>query len=42
MQPVQLHHPSSSVVTGLLLVPEHLLMVLMVSDDFTQHVNDAA
>lgn len=35
------HHPSS-VVTGLLLVREHLLMVLMVSDDFTQHVNDAA
>lgn len=34
-------HPSS-VVTGLLLVREHLLMVLMVSDDFPQHVNDAS
>lgn len=36
------HHPSSSDVIGLLLVRAHLLIVLMVSDDFTQHVNDAA
>lgn len=32
----------SSVVIGLLLVRAHLLMVLEVSDDFTQRVNDAA
>lgn len=32
----------SSVVIGLLLVGAHLLMMLVVSDDFTQHVNEAA
>lgn len=32
----------SSVVIGLLLAGAHLLMVLVVSDDFTQHVNEAA
>lgn len=36
------HHPSSSDVIGLLLVHAHLLLVLMVSDDFTQHVNAAS
>lgn len=32
----------SSVVMGLLLVGAHLLMALEVSDDFIQHVNEAA
>lgn len=32
----------SFVVIGLLLLGAHLLMVLEVSDDFTQCVNDAA
>lgn len=32
----------SSVVIGLLLVGAHLLMVLELSDDSTQHVNEAA
>lgn len=32
----------SSVVIGLLLVGAHLLMALEVSDDFIQHVNEAA
>ncbi len=32
----------SSVVIGLLSVAAHLLMALEVSDDFIQHVNEAA